>query len=466
MNINPSIFKSYDIRGIYPADINEENISIIIKAIYSFFVYSLKKNPLRIILGHDMRLSSPILFKMAKETLVKMGAQVIDIGLSTTPSVYFAVLHYKSDAGIQISASHNPKEYNGLKFLYQKNGNLIKVAKNTGMEEVKNIALKENFANNVKGGKIIKKNIIDEEINFAYSSVKAHNLKPFKVVADPANAMGIIFLEKIFQKIPGSKLIKMNFELDGTFPAHEANPIKFETLKELQKKVVDEKADFGIATDGDADRIYFIDEKGSIIPATLITSLIAREILLKKKGETILVDIRYIKNAKKIIEKFGGKMKISIVGHSLITSHLNKSRAAFAGESSGHYFFRETGGAESSIMVIYHVVNVLSHDPRPISVILKELQSAYESGEYNFKLPENIQSYTILEKITALYKDGVISRLDGLSINFPIWRFNIRSSNTEPLIRLNLEASTKDLMKKKVEEIKNKILSLGAIISD
>jgi len=462
MNISPNIFKAYDIRGIYPQDINEENISQIVKAIYTFFQKTLNKPSLTIVLGRDMRISSPSLSKIAQESLIEQGATVIDIGLSTTPSVYFSVFHYGYDAGIQISASHNPKQYNGLKFLYQKSGQLIKVAKNTGMEDVKNIALSSSFNNVGSKGKLIKKDVIDEEISYAKSIVNPKTLKGLKVVVDPANSVGSLFLEKIFSRIPGSELIKINFNLDGNFPAHEANPIKFETLKELQQKVVSEKADLGIATDGDADRIFFIDEKGEIIPATLITSLIAREILLKKKGETILVDIRYLNNAKKVIEKYGGKMEVNVVGHSLITAHLNKVKGAFAGESSGHFFFRETGGAESSIRVIYHILDVLSRDNRPISNILKELISSYESGEYNFELPSTVNSKDVLNKISESYSQGKINWLDGLSIDFPDWRFNIRTSNTEPLIRLNLETSSESSTKEKLEELKNKILSFGA----
>jgi len=463
---DPAIFKAYDIRGIYPDQINEDNIKDIVKAIYTFFVQVLEKKNLTIVLGRDMRISSPSLSKKAQEALIELGAQVVDIGLSTTPSVYYAVFKYHYDGGIQISASHNPKQYNGLKFLYQKNGQLIKVAKNTGMDKVKEIAINKTFTKSEKTGTITEKEILNEEIQSAYDTVGIKTLRPLKVVADPANAMGIMFLEKIFNKIPGSQLIKLNFELDGTFPAHEANPLKFHTLKELQKKVSETKADLGIATDGDADRIYFINEKGEIVLATLITALIAREILNKKRGEKILVDIRYTKNAQKVIEDNGGMMEVNIVGHSLITEHLNRVGGAFAGESSGHYFFRETGGAESSIRVIYHVLDVLTRDPRPFSEILAELHSSNESSEINYKLPSDLKSKEVLEKIAQQYPDSKVSWLDGLTIDFPDWRFNIRSSNTEPLIRLNLEANNLELMKEKLNEVTDKILSFGATAED
>ena len=254
----------------------------------------------------------------------------------------------------------------------------------------------------------------------------------------------------------------MNFNLDGTFPAHEANPIKFETLKPLREKVIFEKADFGMATDGDGDRIFFIDEKGQIVPATLISALIAREILKKSKNEKILVDIRYTRNTVKVVKDLGGTPIINVVGHALITEHLNKVDGAFSGESSGHFFFRETGGAESAVRVIYYVMDVISKYNQPLSEIIKELFSSYESSEFNFVLPEGTNSKDFLIKISQDYQDGQPNWMDGLSIDYPDWRFNIRASNTEALIRLNLEADSKELMKKKLEELKNKILLLGA----
>jgi len=458
--MNPSIFKAYDIRGLYPQDLNEKNISTIIKAICQFFSEKLNKTDLTIVLGKDMRLSSPLLNEAAKKTLLDLGVTVVDIGLSSTPTVYFAVHYFQYDAGIQISASHNPKDWNGIKFLYRQGNKLIKVSKNTGMEEIKNLSLKNQFSFPKKTGKLIEKNILKDEVDYAFQLVKPQ-IKKFKVVADPANAMGALYIGEIFKRT-GCELIKMNFNLDGTFPAHEANPIKFETLKPLREKVIFEKADFGMATDGDGDRIFFIDEKGQIVPATLISALIAREILKKSKNEKILVDIRYTRNTVKVVKDLGGTPIINVVGHALITEHLNKVDGAFSGESSGHFFFRETGGAESAVRVIYYVMDVISKYNQPLSEIIKELFSSYESSEFNFVLPEGTNSKDFLIKISQDYQDGQPNWMDGLSIDYPDWRFNIRASNTEALIRLNLEADSKELMKKKLEELKNKILLLGA----
>ena len=458
--INPAIFQAYDIRGLYPQDINEENIATVIKAIFQLFTEKLKKSDLTIVLGRDMRLSSPTLTDVARKTLLELGVTVVDIGLASTPTVYFAVCHYDYDAGIQISASHNPKNWNGIKFLYREGNKVTKISRDTGMEEVKNFALKNQFNFPEKQGKLIEKNVLKDEVDFAYQLVNP-KIKKFKVVVDPANAMGAPYLEEIFKRLD-LELVKMNFELDGNFPAHEANPLKFRLLKPLQDKVIEEKADFGIATDGDGDRIFFIDEEGQVVPATLISALVAREILKKKKGEKILVDIRYTRNTVKVVKDYGGEPVINVIGHALITKHLNAVGGAFSGESSGHFFFRETGGAESAVRIIYYVMDAISKYEKPLSKIAAELHSSFESSEFNFKLPKGTSNKEFIDKILVGYKDGEISWMDGLSVDYPEWRFNIRASNTEPLIRLNLEANSETLMNERLTEVKDKILALGA----
>lgn len=462
--MNKKIFKAYDIRGIYPQEINEKNVVKITQAIVYFFRKSLNKKQFDLALGRDMRLSSPKIFQAVKNTLIDLGVNVFDLGLTTTPTVYFSVIYYKLDAGIQISASHNPKEYNGLKFFYRQGKKLIKIAKNIGMDEIEKYSLDENFflkPSKEKGEYKKIETAIQDEINFAFNIVKP-KLKPLKIVADPANAVGALILDEMAKKI-SCKLIKLNFKIDGTFPSHEANPLKFETLKDLQKKVVEEKAELGIATDGDADRVFFIDEKGQIIPATIISALITKEILEKNPQEKIFVDVRYVKNVTNVVKKYSDKKPITnVVGHALITTHLNKENGAFSGESSGHFFFRETGGAESTIRVILHVIDNLTKSQKKMSEVVADLMTAFESGEYNFKLPENINPKKLMEEIALSYPHSQVSWLDGVTVETDKWRFNIRSSNTEPLLRLNLEADTKELMLEKLQKVKNKILSFGA----
>jgi phosphomannomutase len=276
--------------------------------------------------------------------------------------------------------------------------------------------------------------------------------------------MGCVFLEEFFKHIPAD-LVKMNFELDGTFPSHEPNPLKYKNLKDLRDKVVAEHADLGIAPDGDGDRIFFIDEKGSVIQATSITSLIANEILEKSPGETITADIRDIFNVKEVCRRLGGKFTMCIVGHAYITEQLNREGAAFAGESSGHFFFRETGGGESSIWVILYVLQAMSKQDKPISQIISQYITAYEHEEVNFVISPPLDPRVIIEDLQTMHADGRVYKDDGLSVDYPDWRFNVRLSNTEnePILRVNVEGKNKELVDLKFAEIEQKILAFGGI---
>ena len=462
MTINPSIFKAYDIRGIYPQDINQENIGKIITGIYTFFLRDFKTDTVRVVLGRDMRLSSPPLFQVAKKTMVSLGATVIDIGLSSTPTFYFACLKYGYDCGLQISASHNPPNYNGIKFVKRKDKCLIKIGKSTGMDDVKQIVLSEKKFKSLRKGRIIKNtNVLKDEIEFAFKAIKPANLKTFKVVADPGNAMGILYLKELFSKLP-CQLKKMNFELDGRFPAHQPDPMDLKNLVDLEKKVIEEKADLGIAPDGDGDRVFFVDEKGHLVKASLITSILAKDIISQNPGEKVLIDIRYIRNISNAVEKSNGKPIIGKVGHALITEHMIRDEVIFSGESSGHYFYRETGYAESSVLTILRLLKILSKENKPLSQLAKEVEVSSESGEYNFILKERLNSKDLLNYICKKFKDGKISWLDGLSVDYPSWRFNIRTSNTEPLVRLNVEAKTEKVTAKKLQELTKQILLFGA----
>ena len=464
MQINQSIFKAYDIRGIYPEEINEQNYEHIIRSIYTFFVKKIKKERLTIVLGRDMRVSSPSLHEVAKETLVASGATVIDIGLAPTPTFYLAALKFGYDAGIQVSASHNPPQYAGIKFVIRDGDKVIKIGKNTGMDEVKDRVSTEDYVPYTNDGKVITRNdMLDIEADLAFKEMEIDpkSIKPFKVVADPGNGMGALYIDKLFNKIPG-ELIRMNYELDGTFPNHQPDPLKYENLKDLCKRVKEEKADFGIAPDGDGDRVFFVNEKGDVIDATFITSLIAQEALSQHKGATVVVDIRYIRNVSEVVKKLGGRVFVSKVGHAYITEDVNREKAYFAGESSGHFYFGSLGGAESAIRVILYVLKALSEENKPLSQILAHLKSSHESGEFNFVLPAEVKASSLLEEFIDMHKDADISKLDGIAINYPQWRFSIRTSNTEPLLRLNVEGENKGLVDQKLEEISGIILAKGA----
>lgn len=459
MNINPGIFKGYDIRAIYPTDINEEKIVSIVKAIYTFFVKDYRKtSPFTLVVGTDMRTSSPSLTKVAIETLVNLGANVVDVGVLSTPSFYFAVSHYGYDAGIQITASHNPKEWNGIKIVMKGEKGLIKIGKPTGLEEIKQIAIKENFANSAGKGTVTKRTgILEDEVENALKIVGNPQIKKFKIVADAANAMGSQYIDAIARQIP-MDLVRMNFDLDGTFPVHQPDPLQKENLVDLQKKVIEQKADLGLAPDGDGDRLFFVDEKGQVVQPTIITSIVAKELLKKNPGEQIFVDIRYLLTPKQIIEENGGKMAVTKVGHAYITEALNKFGGIFAGESSGHYFFRDTANSESQMPMILTVLKVLTEQKKPFSEIVKDYTRSFESGEFNFKVSN---AKEIIQATKEKYNDGSIDEMDGVAITYPTWRFSIRTSNTEPLLRLNVESNTKNETEAKKDDLINFIKGIS-----
>lgn len=458
MNIDPAIFKSYDIRAIYPEQINEENIAEIIKAIYKFFTTKIAKENFTVALARDMRISSPSFYKIAIETLLTLGANVIDMGLMSTPTFYFAVYNYKYDCGIQITASHNPKEYNGAKFVMYGSKGLIKIGKQTGMEDIKNYAISGvDLPTDKKGTVTVKTHVLEDEVENAAKILGNPQIKKFKIVADPANAMGGTYIDAFVEKY-STDLIRMNFELDGTFPAHQPDPFQAKNLVDLQKRVLEEKADLGLAPDGDGDRLFFIDEKGQVVPPTVITALVSRELFKEYPGSTVLFDIRYILTPKKVIEENGGKYAVTKVGHAFITEQMEKTGAIFAGESSAHYYFKATGNAESQVTIMLIVLKVLGELEKPFSEVVKDLQKSFESGEVNFKVSN---AKDIIESIKNDYKDGELSELDGIAISYPTWRLNVRTSNTEPLLRLNVEGYNKDEMEKHKQELIDKIKTLG-----
>lgn len=458
MTIDPTIFKSYDIRAIYPEELDEEGIQKITKSIFKYFTQEIEKDEqLKVVLSYDMRLSGDSLHDAVKNELIKLGAEVISIGKTSTPSFYFAVSHYNYDCGIQVTASHNPPEYNGLKFVINTPKGLHKVGKGSGMEQIKKDSLSEiEFSPKFEGKISEKTGVLEDEVNNALDLFDNPEINKYKIVADPANAMGGTYIEALFKKIPAD-LVKMNFELDGSFPAHQPDPLDFDNLKDLQKRVIEEKADFGMAPDGDGDRLYLVDEKGEIITATALTGLIAREMLKDNPGGKILFDIRYILGSSKIVEEFGGKYDVTKVGHAFITRALTETGGIFAGESSGHFYYQATGNAESQVSTIVAVLKVMTRENKPLSKIIKELQRSHESGEFNFKVTN---AKEIIEKLKEKYNEGELDEMDGIAVTYPEWRFSVRTSNTEPLLRLNVESFDEEKMNSKKEELKKLIEDL------
>lgn len=454
MQINTSIFKAYDIRGIYPDEVNKDTAFLIGQALATW------SGAKEIVVGCDMRISSPILVKAVMKGIISTGANVLDVGLVSTPTFYFAVRHLKASAGIQVSASHNPKEYNGFKIVLRDKKGIIKVGIESGLSGIRDLVL-QRAADNSKKHNLMPKGLVRKikgiqeiELDDVFKRVPIlKNMPPLTIVVDSANAMGGPMLEAFFARIPSIKLVRMNFELDGNFPAHQADPFQFETLRGLQERMLEEKADLGIAPDGDADRMFFLNKEREGIPASHITALVAREVLRKHKGEKVLYDVRYSWNAKKVIEDCGGIPAMGRVGHAFISEALRRENGIFAGESSGHYFFRDTGYAEGPLLVLLYVLKVLAREQKSLSEVVAPLVSVVESGEVNFRLDNREKAYATMEEIEKKYKDGQISKLDGLAIEFPDWRFSLRASNTEPLLRLNVEAKTKEIVEEKKQEL-------------
>lgn len=458
MTIDPSIFKSYDIRGTYPDKINEDISGEIAKAIHLFFSKKLRKNDFTIVLSRDMRVSSPTIFEAVKEVLIKRGANVIDLGIASTPTFYFAVSYYKYDAGIQITASHNPKEYNGIKFVLNTPQGLLKIGKPTGMDEIRDLAVNGVPDIEEKTGTFTKKDgVLEDEVKNALNIFKNPEIKKFKIVADTANAVGALYIDALSKVIP-MELIRMNFELDGTFPVHQADPMQPENLVDIQKRVIEEGADLGLAPDGDGDRLFIINEKGEVVPPPQIIGMLSKELLKDLPGSKVVVDQKYFLTAKKIVEEFGGELVLSKTGHAYITETMTKTGAIFAGEASAHYYYKATGNAESQVMTIVGVLKVLTEEGKQISEVAEEFRRSYESGEFNYEVSN---AKEIMDYLKGKYSDAQLSEMDGIAINYPDWRFSARSSNTEPLLRINVEGLDKTKVDVETANLKKEIESVA-----
>jgi len=444
------IFRAYDIRGIYPDDIDEDGVFCIAQSFTRIIKEKTEKDKPQIVIGRDMRVSSPALHQSAVAGVTSLGADVVDIDLASTPTFYFAVAEGGYDGGLEISASHNPKEYNGVKIVREE---AQAMGLDNGLDKIRDACLADGKYNTEAKGKVSKvSDVLAKRVDYALNFYDFSKIKPLKVVADPANAMGAPDLETLFAKLP-CELIKMNFELDGTFPAHEADPFKMENVEDLRKKVIAEKADLGIATDGDADRIFFIDNKGEFVEPAIVRGLMAREALKHTPGAKIGYDIRPGMITKEMIEEAGGQPFVTKVGHSLIKQQSRQENAAFSGESSGHLFFKtKIGFYETPLIVALVIMKEISESGKTLAEIVKPYQKYFHSGEINSEVADKNARMKELEK---KFGDGAenVSWLDGITIEHKDWWFNVRPSNTEPKLRLNLEARTPELMEKYRDEV-------------
>ncbi len=431
-----SIFKAYDIRGIYGTELTTELAYQIGRAFATFLTCR------KVVVGRDMRPHSQPLFDELARGLVEQGVTVIDLGLCSTPMSYYANGKLGADAGIMITASHNPGEYNGFKMCREQ---AIPISGATGIKDIERIVLERAFDEPAANpGRIETYNIASEYMDHIHAF--ADFICPINVVIDYANGMGVLEGEVLDHLMGVEPLFK---EMDGTFPNHEANPLHAETFAALQQRIRQGTCDFGIYFDGDADRAGFTDERGEIVSNDMITALIAQAILEKETG-VVFYDLRSSWAVKEVIEEAGGEARMSRVGHAFIKEQMREANAVFAGELSGHYYFRENYFAESAALAAILIGNLISHKGQPLSELVKPVMRYCSSGEINSTVPD-VQP--VFARLREAYPDGRVIELDGLSIEFDDWWFNVRASNTEPLVRLNLEAKTAAEMTRHRDEV-------------
>ena len=447
---NPNIFKAYDIRGVYGRDFDDD-FAYSLGLAYMEMRHQSAHNDYKIVVGCDMRLSSPSLKQALMRGLAAGGAAVIDIGLVSTPTFYFAVSNFAYDGGIMVSASHNPGEWNGFKLVLE---HAKPISENNGLLLLRDKVVADRLPSAATPGMITThKNILEEHLKYDLSLVSAAGIKPFKIVVDTANGMGAQYLEALFAKLP-LDIIKMNFNLDGTFPAHEADPLKPENLLDLEKRVIAEKADLGIATDGDGDRVFFVDNSGRAIKQSIIRGLLAQMFLRDKPGAKIGYDVRPGKISEDMILAAGGVPVVTHVGHSLIKAQMLAEDIYFSGESSGHFYLNMPIGCfEAPVIMILKLLQEMSLANKPIVEIIAPYEKYFAPPEINIDV---LDKAAVLEKLNQSYGDGQVSHFDGLSVAYPDFWFNVRSSNTENKIRVNIEALSPEIL----ETEKNKLLSL------
>lgn len=426
------IFKAYDIRGIYPESVDAAIAEKIGRA------YAAVTGVKTVAVGRDMRTSSDVLFDGLVRGLTASGVHVLDLGSCSTPICYYSVGTLKTDGGVMITASHNPGKWNGFKFCLKE---AFPISNANGLKEIEESFHQGNFQNAEVPGTIRHIDMTDEYGKFIRQFAKFDG-KKLKVVCDFGNGMGrweIAGVRDLFDLIP------MYEEPDGDFPNHEANPLNFETLKDLCSRVRETGADFGIAFDGDGDRCGFVDQRGRIISMDLFTALIASDFLQSQGPATILYDLRSSRVVAETVLENGGTPVMTPVGHSFIKKRMRETGAVFAGELSGHYYFRENFCAESQAMALVKFANLLCRTGKSAGELTDPLRRYFSTGELNYKVTD-IPS--VLKKIKNIYSiNGKLFELDGISGEYSDWRFNIRSSNTEPMLRLMVEADTEEKMK-------------------
>jgi phosphomannomutase len=443
--INPSIFKAYDVRGLYPSEVNEEAARLIGRGFVSYL------QARRIAVSRDMRLSSPSIAAAFTEGAREQGADVVDYGMMGTDMMYFAVARDSHDGGAQITASHNPKQYNGIKMVRRE---AFPLSGDAGIGDIRDMILNGTLPQPAptRGG-LSQMDVRDDYTRHVLSFIDASIIKPFNVVLDAGNGIAGMVAPRLFEALP-CRTTTLCFEVDGTFPNHEANPLIEENRRDLVERVVRDKADVGIAWDGDADRCFFIDGNGEFIAGDFVTALLAEAFLIRHPGAKIVYDVRASYAVKDIVSKYGGTALMNRVGHAFFKRRMREEGAIFGGEVTGHYYFRDNFYADNGFIPALLILELMSRKGQTLSDLLAPFREKYFiSGEINTTVSDMHIVQEKLDGLAAHYSDGRVYTLDGVSVEYPDWHFNVRASNTEPLLRLNLEATTRELMEQKREGI-------------
>ncbi len=440
MGVNPKIFKAYDIRGIYPTELDETAAYQIGRAFVTFLGVD------QVIVGRDMRLSGPQIFKAVTDGIRDQGADVIDIGMVSTDQFYFACSTL-GGAGMMVTASHNPKEYTGFKMVREMP---YLLSGETGIQDLRRLVEQGAWTEPERRGEMSSRDLSEAFVQKLLSLIDVSALKPLKVIADTGNGMVGPALSRVYEHLP-VELIGMYFDPDGSLPNHGLDPLQEENRAELQRRVVEEGADVGFAFDGDGDRFFTIDDRGMFVPGDYMTALLAEYLLGKQPNQKIVYDVRASWAVPDRVRAAGGTPLIERVGHAFIMRRMGDENVLFAGEVSGHYYFRDFDYADSGLIPSLLILEMLSTSGKRLSELLEPLENKYfVSGEINSTVPDVRAK---IEQLAERYANGMIERIDGLSVTYPDWHFNVRGSNTEPLLRLNLEGLSRELMEEKRDEV-------------
>jgi phosphomannomutase len=448
MKIKENIFKAYDVRGTYPDELNEDTAYAI--GLGTANILEAKNG----VVAHDMRLSSPQLAGAVINGLRDGGVDVTNIGLISTDGLYFAVGKYGFESGVMITASHNPPNYNGMKVCEK---DAVPLSGDGKLADVKRLIEEDKLNKSSKRGGLVEKNVIQDYVKHALGFVDVSKIKPFKIAVDAGNGMAGMIMPEVFKHLKCT-LIPLYFELDGSFPNHPASPIEPENVADLKAKIKETGADLGAAFDGDADRVFLIDEKGQTLGGDMVTALVAKALLKKNPGSTILYNLICSKAVPELINSLGGKAVRTRVGHALIKPLMREYDAIFGGEHSGHFYFRDNWFADSGLIAFLVCLELISEANMPLSEQVALFDHYVRSGEINSHV-KDIKAK--LREIEAAFKDGKIDKLDGVTVDYGDWWFNVRPSNTEPLVRLNVEANDRELLEKMTNRVLEVIRSNG-----